>query len=196
MRTNFHLICLALSLQIVATPSVWAAPNTFRGVVENVTVGGIETPRRPAIRIGALHFELAGPSRLRERLAGLDGFEAEVSGLVTHRIHIGGEGYDLLTLQTVRLARPTILSTELRRILKEGAPKRLSVLLRTSPEIDDSRRLILVFVNRLRAAGASVEVCPLPARRDRLTLIATPEVIEECAQRPEVIAIELSPPQV
>src|SRR4051812_31549025 len=102
MNSFTHLTALSLVLAVSAAAPAYAAPDevleSIRGTLQNITVGGVETPRRPAIQIGARRFEPIGASRLVGRLRSLDGFEVVVTGEVSHKVNIGGEGCPILAI--------------------------------------------------------------------------------------------------
>lgn len=95
-------------LTVMSVKKLEAAPAarelTFTGTLRAITAGGVETPMRPAIQIGNDRFELKGDTQLVEALRALVGQKITVTGTVENRMYVGGEGFPVLTLHSVKRA--------------------------------------------------------------------------------------------
>ena len=99
-----RFLVAALVAALIVPGAAFCAPDvqTFRGHLAAITVGGVETPARPAIQIGDDRFEAVGQYALLTTMRGLVGEDVEITGTVENRMSIGGEGYPLLTVLSVK----------------------------------------------------------------------------------------------
>jgi hypothetical protein len=182
---------------MAAEPAV--ATEAFRGTLAVIKVGGIETPVRQAVQIGERKFEVAGSESLLANLFALEGQSVEVQGIVTHLFYIGGEGYPLLTVVTVKVAQgpdaQIAVSAEL--FAELARPDSEPLIVAVTPKMENGRIseraqvALAAFLADLAADGLRIEVLKTKSGGPEVLMRGSKKAIQAIIDRGQISAIRL-----